>query len=70
MSRLSVLVRFLSVMLLILLARVLIDGLTVGIGGSAALVAALLVFATALLRHGRRLEIALASSTPTPRRTR
>jgi hypothetical protein len=70
MNRLSVLVRFLSVILLMLLARTLIDGLTVGIGGSAALVAALLVFATALRRHGRRLEIALSRSTPTPRRTR
>jgi hypothetical protein len=57
MKRLSVLVRLVSAILLVLPARALIGGLTVGIDVvAAALVAALLVFATALVPQRGRLQ--------------
>ncbi len=70
MRRLAVLVRLLAVILLSLLARAVFDGLTVSVGVGVAVVVALLVFATGLLRMGRRIEIALSTSAQNPGRTR
>jgi hypothetical protein len=67
-KRLSVLVRLLCVLLLTVITRALVGGFTEGIGAAAALVAALMVMSVALLRKGRRLELALSTSTQTPDR--
>ena len=64
MRRLAAMVRILSVVLAALVARSVIDGLTLTLGFAAGIVAALLVSAVALLRQGRRFKPSREFTSP------